>query len=204
MTIGEEILLLMLDYDTGRMNANLPARALRNAVSGALLMDLAINDRIDTDLERLVVVNPAPLHVPVLDQALERIAKDPEPRPTGHWVEAFAEEYEAVRHRLVDRLVARRVVVRRKFDQLLVMGTRHQPGNGARPARDARQRIAGVLLRDEIPAPRDVMIISIADSCDLWPGLIDPAELPMLEPKIRQIARMDLIGQAVARAIHRL
>jgi hypothetical protein len=36
ITIGEEMLLLMLDYDTGWYNTRLPPRSRRNAISGAL------------------------------------------------------------------------------------------------------------------------------------------------------------------------
>ena len=45
ITIGEETLLLMLDYDTGRYNIRLPQHSRRNAISGALLMDLALENR---------------------------------------------------------------------------------------------------------------------------------------------------------------
>ena len=55
ITVSEEILLLMLDYDTGRLSPKLPIRSLRSAISGALLMDLALNNRIDTDLQHLFV-----------------------------------------------------------------------------------------------------------------------------------------------------
>ena len=57
-TIAEEVLLLVLDDDTGKLNGKLPVHSLRNAISGALLMDLALNNRIDTDLHQLVNRRP--------------------------------------------------------------------------------------------------------------------------------------------------
>ena len=42
------------------------------ALGGALLMDLALADRIDTDLEQLFLVNPEPLG----ERVPERIAED--------------------------------------------------------------------------------------------------------------------------------
>ena len=56
LTIAEEVLLLVLDDDTGKLSASLPVHALRNAVAGALLMDLALSDRIDTDLHKLILI----------------------------------------------------------------------------------------------------------------------------------------------------
>lgn len=58
---------------------------------------------------------------------------------------------------------------------------------------------------DEIPTPRDVMIMSLADACDLWPTLIhEPEVLARFQPRIKHFARMDLIGQAVTQAIQDL
>ena len=200
ITVCEEVFLLMLDYDTGRPNARLPHRCLRTALGGSLLMDLALDDRIDTDLDGLFVVDTAPLEEPVLDRALARIAADGGHRPIDHWVGVFAEDYEAVSPLLTDRLAERGIVMRGLGGALLVMGTRHWVENGG-PVRDVRQRLAGVLLDDEVPDPRDIMIVSLADACDLWPGLLDEDSRARLGPKIAQIAQMDLIGQAVTRAI---
>ncbi len=202
ITIGEEILLLMLDYDAGRMNRKLPVYALGNAISGALLMDLAFGNRIDTDPEALFVVNPAPLGEPVQDSVLARIAADGEQRTTDHWVQLFADDYETLQPQLLDCLVARGILLRGPYDRLWVRGAHRYVTEDGRPLRDVRQRIAGVLLSDEIPDSRDIMIISLADACALWHGLTDKVGLAQLEPKIKQVAKMDLIGQAVARAMN--
>ena len=58
-------------------------------------------------------------------------------------------------------------------------------------------------MSDDIPDPRDIMIIGLVDTCSLWGGLNDEAALARLSPRIRQVARMDLIGQAVARVMNR-
>ena len=74
ITVCEEVLLLTLDHDTGRPSTWLSERSLRTALGGALLMDLALADRIDTDLDGLFVVDPAPTGEPVLKRALEHFS----------------------------------------------------------------------------------------------------------------------------------
>ena len=164
ITVCEEVFLLMLDYDTGRPSTRLPDRSLRTALGGALLMDLALADRIDTDLDGLFVVDSAPLQEPVLDRALAQIAADGRHRPIDHWVEVFADDYHAILSMLVDRLVARGIVIRGRDGMLLVMGTHRYCDESGRPLRDARQRLAGELLSDEVPDPRDIMIVSLAEA----------------------------------------
>lgn len=105
ITIGEEILLLALDDDTGRLNVALRDRRIGVAFGGALLMDLALNDRIDTDLRELFVVSSEPLGEPVLDGALARIAWERERRSTDHWVDVFADDRDAVLRQVAGRLV---------------------------------------------------------------------------------------------------
>ena len=204
LTIAEEILLLVLDEDTGKLQAGLPVHSLRNAVSGALLMELALNDRIDTDLRQLVVVNPAPLGEPVLDHALARIAEDGRSRPAGHWVGVFAEEYDTVQPQLLERLVTRGIVAWREERLLWVIDTQRYPVVDGRPLREIKRRIMDVLLSDVIPDPRDVVIICLADACALWQRLIHPRELAGLEPRIAHIVKLDLIGRSVARTIREL
>ena len=204
LTIAEEMLLLVLDEETGKLQARLPVHSLRNAIGGALLMELALHDRIDTDLHQLVVTNPAPLGELVLDRTLARIVEDGGNRPTGHWVGVFAEEYESVQPQLIDRLVERGILAWREDRLLWVFGSRRYPVVDGRPLRDVKRRMMEVLLSDVIPDPRDVVIICLADACALWDSLIHPRELAGLEPRIAQIVRLDLIGQAVTRTIREL
>ena len=204
LTIAEEILLLVLDEETGKVQARMPVHSLRNAVSGALLMELALHDRIDTDLQQFFVISPEPLGEPVLDRTLARIVAEGGNRPTSHWVGVFAEDYDSLQPQLLDRLVERGILARREGRLLWVFGSRRYPVVEGRPLRDIKRRIMEVLLSDIVPDPRDVVIICLADACALWHSLIHPRELAGMEPRIAQIVRLDLIGQSVTRTIREL
>ena len=204
LTIAEEILLLVLDEETGSVQARMPVHSLRHAVSGALLMELALHDRIDTDLQQFFVISPEPLGEPVLDRTLARIVAEGGNRPTSHWVGVFAEDYDSLQPQLLDRLVERGILARREGRLLWVFGSRRYPVVEGRPLRDIKRRIMEVLLSDIVPDPRDVVIICLADACALWHSLIHPRELAGMEPRIAQIVKLDLIGQSVTRTIREL
>ena len=80
LTFLEELLLLCLDDETGLLR---PAFApwLDTAGAGALLMDLALKNRIDTDPKRLVVVDRTATGEPLLDEALAIVAELPSGQP---------------------------------------------------------------------------------------------------------------------------
>ena len=61
LRFAEELLVLMLDEGRGEVAPGLPSHSLSLALAGAVLMDLALEDRIDTDLERLMLVDSTPL-----------------------------------------------------------------------------------------------------------------------------------------------
>lgn len=204
LTIAEEILLLVLDDETGKLNTKLPVHSLRNAVSGALLMDLAFDNRIDTDLHRLTVIDSTPLGEPVLDHALTRIAAAEEERATGYWVDLFARDHETLQPQLLHRLVTRGILSQREDRLFWIVGVRRYPTVDDRPQRDVKRRIMNTLLSDVIPDPRDIAIICLADACALWRSMIHRRELANVKQRIEQIAKMDLIGQSITQTIREL
>ena len=58
-----------------------------------------------------------------------------------------------------------------------------------------------MLFSDEIPDPRDVVIICLADACGIFRRLLSRAELSRASERIEQVSRLDLIGQAMSQAI---
>ena len=46
------------------------------------------------------------------------------------------------------------------------------------------------------------MIICLADACDIFSRLLSRPELSRASPRISQVARLDLIGQAMSQAIY--
>ena len=69
----EETLLLMLGDEDGRF-ASVPSWSLDYALAGGVLMDLALENRIDTDLENLVLIDSTPTGDNLLDPTLADIA----------------------------------------------------------------------------------------------------------------------------------
>ena len=201
ITVGKEIVLLMQDYHTGRLNANLQIDLVLNGTSGGLLMDLVLYDRIDIDVRRLFVVDTTPLEKPVLNRPLARIVDCESVRPVDHWVGKIADERETVQPKFMGQQMSGGIVVRGNFDRLLVMGTHRQLNAESASTKDDRRRTARVLLRDQIADPSDILVIGLANACGLCVGLLDQHGLGILKQKIKRIARMDLIGQVIVRSI---
>ena len=201
LTFSEEIMVLLLHDENGTF---LPVGeyTLNRALAGAVLMDLAFANRIDTDPERLTVTDSAQTGTPALDRVLNRIAGEEEVRDTRTWIETLsADEAGAIKEAALDALVARGILERREEKFLWVFRSRRYPMIDGKAEREAKKRIADVLFTDEIPHPRDVALICLADACGILRAVFEEREIKRVAPRIELLRKMDLIGREMAGAI---
>ncbi len=202
LRFAEEILLLLLNDEGGRF-ASVPKWSQDYALAGGVLMDLALDNRIDTDLENLILVDDAPTGDSLLDPTLADIAAG-EQRDARFWIERTSQRAGAIREEALSRLVSEGILEVRDDRVLWVFRSRRYPLIDGKVEREVKLRIMGVLFSNEIPDPRDVVIICLADACGIFRGLLSRQELARAADRIEQVRRLDLIGQAMSQAIHDL
>ena len=200
LRFAEEIMLLLLD-DEGERFLRVPDWSLRYALGGAVLMDLAMEDRIDTDLEKLMLVDPAPLGDDILDSVLAEIAEETETHNSRFWVERAAARSDEIREAAIDRLIQRGILERREDRFLWVFRSRRYPVIDGTAEREVKLRLLELLFSDMIPTPRDVVIICLADACGIFSEMLTRRELRHVLPRIQHLRQLDLIGQAVTAAV---
>ena len=202
----EEILLLLIDEKRGDLFP-LPAWTLSCTLAGALLMDLALENRIDTDPERLVLLDATPLDDDLLDPVLADIAQAGETHDARFWVERIAGKADAIREQALSRLVAHGILeVEEEGGSVAflpgVSRARRYPSLDREVQEDVQLRVMRILFSDDIPEPRDAMIISLAEACGVFEHLLSPAEISKaVRERIALLGRMDLIGRVLAEAI---
>ena len=200
LRFAEEVMLLLLNDEDGRF-VRVPDWSLSYALSGGVLMDLALEDRIDTDLEKLVLVSDTPLGDDLLDPTLADIVQAEDKRDARFWVERTAAWSDEIRERALARLVARGILETRDDRFLWVFRARRYPVVDGKAEREVKLRIMEVLFSNELPSPRDVVIICLADACGLLRRLLGKNELQAALARIDQVRKLDLIGQATTQAI---
>ena len=201
LTFTEEILLLLLDDKDGSFVPIAKAN-LGCAIAGAVLMDLAFADRIDTDPESLIVTDRTPTGNPILDPTLTKIAAQGEPSDTRTWIRLLSvEDAPAIREQALQSLVARGIVVQREARVMWAFRARRYPTIDGNVEQEVKLRIGDVLLSDDIPHPRDVALIGLVDACDILRDIFADRDMEQCRPRIDQLRKMDLIGRELAQAI---
>ncbi|BBK31037.1 Golgi phosphoprotein 3 GPP34 [Stella humosa] len=199
LTFVEEILLLMLDDQDGRL-VDLPRSAMNGVIAGAVLMDLAMHDRIDSDLQELRVVNKTPTGDPLLDGTLASLS-GAEGRSSSAWVEDVARDADDLRERALARLVSRGILRKEEGRFLWVFHTRRYPIIDDREQREVKARLRELVLSNEIPDPRDVVLVCLVEAAGLWDLLLTEAEQDKAADRIAQLRKMDLVGQAMTQVV---
>ena len=203
LSLPEELILVLLNEQNGYFH-QVPGWDLNCAVVGAVLAELSLLSRIDTDMDSLHLVDETETGDPALDPVLKEIATDPVRRNAQYWIERLVLHAESAIDLTLDRLVALRVLERHNGDFYTLAPTRlHAERRGGSREGTAGQfikaRIGEVILTDSIPAPRDVIIISLVNTCDVLRFIFELDE--EAEKRIEDICRMDLIGRSIAEAV---
>jgi hypothetical protein len=199
LTFTEEIVLLALDDQTGAQ-LPLPVTALAYGLAGAVLADLAVAGKIDTDEKKLVVLDATPTGDPLLDPWLALIAEDKTVHPVAHWLSVLADRQREIEQPALDRLIERGILKRQDKKILWVIGMRRYPTVDGHERTEVRTRLGQLILGDDIPDPRDAILISLLRGCWLTDKIFEGPEFAAREQRLATLAKMDLVGREVAAA----
>jgi len=200
LTLAEELILLILDDDTGKVVTE-SLIGINYALAGSILMDLALRSKIDTDLENLLVVDPTPTGIDGLDEFLDKINSSEETHSTSHWVSLFSFYGPDIQKNALDMLVDRGILKQEEKKVLWVFGARRYPVIDDKEEKEVKHRIIHLLLSEDIPTPHDVVLMCLADTCNLLPHILSNKEIEYHRTRIDQIKHLDLIGQEVSKSI---
>ena len=164
-------------------------------------MDLALENRIDTDARRLFLIDPSPVGDALLDPMLSEIAQASREHDALYWVEHATHHADEIRETALARLVDNGVLGLSDDRVLRIFGTRHYPLANEEAERDLIRRIRETLLSDAIPDPRDIVIVTLADGCGLIGHILSAEEMAGAAVRIELVRKLELIGRAFLNAM---
>ncbi|MDE0652818.1 MAG: GPP34 family phosphoprotein [bacterium] len=195
----EESMLLLL-RDEGGSFVRMPTASMRLAIAGAVLTELFDANRVDTDRQHLFLVDDAPTGDELLDPTLAEIAAA-ERQHVRYWIQHVAERADVIRAGALGRLIGKGILTERERRFLRMFRTRQYPSVDGDVCQEVRRRVVAVLRSDEFAAPRDVLLICLADACGIFRKLLSRRERARLNRRIKHVASRILIGRTMAQEI---
>ena len=201
LRLTEELLLLIMDAHSGGIQNSLKPHQQDAVMAGAVLMDLALENRIDTDPERLSLIDSTPVGDDLLDPTLLDIAGEAEARDTGYWIQRTAGRGGAILEKALQRLIDHGILEPEvnglAFPSRSVARAHRYPDIDGQPMEDVQSRVMATLFSENIPEPRDVIIIGLAAACGVFESLLSREELTDVSGRIDDISRLDLMGRTI-------
>lgn len=203
LTLPDELILMLLDEETGFFH-QIPGWNLNCALVGAVLAELSLQERIDTDMQSLMLLDSRETGDPILDPILKEIAAETTTRNTSFWIERLAHYGETISDETLERLVARKILEHHDGD----FWTFARPGpwldldSYQEPLSQftfVKSRIGRAVFNNEIPDPRDILLVCLVNTCDIFRFIYQLDEDS--EERISYICQMDLIGRCIAEAV---
>ncbi|MYH59630.1 MAG: cytochrome P450 [Boseongicola sp. SB0675_bin_26] len=203
LNLVDEFVLTLFNESTGYFH-QVPGWNMNCAIIGAVLAELSLLSRIDTDMTSLHLLDPTETGDPALDPILKEIVESESNRDTRFWVERLVAHAESVISLTLERLLSLKILEHHDGEFYTLAATElHSALHGAPQEGTVGQfvkaRISAIVLTDSIPDPRDAIIVGLANACDVLRFMFDlDAEA---ERRIEQICNLDLIGRTVAEAV---
>ncbi len=200
LTFPEEIMLMVLEDEDGKI-LHVPELSMRCVLSGAVLMELALRNKIDTDLSKLVVIDSTPTGDEMLDPTLAMIIEAGEENNAKFWVEKCALNADSIKKMALNRLVEKKILEKADDRFLWVFRTRRYPVIDGKVEQEVKLRIMDLLFSDKLPGPRDIVIISLVEASGIFKHILSESEHRKCLNRIKQIRNMDLLGRAVTNSV---
>jgi len=194
LTLPEELMLLALDDAQGTVVQNAQGPLKMGLVSAALT-ELTLTGKIRLDEQQnVVVVNPIPTGDSLLDEVMNRIARDRQPRAAVSWLQVLPAQISNLEDRVLQKLVQRgalRVEESRRF--FVIRETRFPQQNSAFE-RSARNRLRDVVLNGAQPDERTMALIGLVKMCDLIETVFPSSEWERARRRIDELTHPQFAG----------
>lgn len=200
LALHQEMLLLAIN-DEGAIEYTAGTSTFRLALVGACLVELALKEKIDVDLDEVRLRSSEKTGDLALDLIIERLAEHSTPQRLQFWLSTLQETAQTITQLTLQSLCDRGILELRESRFLWVLSTRRYPITDGTEKKEAKLRIMEVLLGDEIPSPEDSVLIGLAHAGGLLEAFLTTREIARLEDRLTQVANLDLTAGLVGQAI---
>ena len=197
-----------MDAESGDIHYSLPAHQRDAVMAGAVLLDLALENRIDMDPTRLFVTDSTPLGDDLVDPILAAISSESSEHDTAYWLELTAKQGDEIRERTLERLVQQGIVEEQTNGTLVLTAKvnrtqRYQSEDGT-TVENVQSRVMSTLYSDEIPDSRDTVIIGLAGASGVFESMLIRDEYEEVRDRIEALSQLDLMGQTIRECIRNI
>ena len=197
LSLAEELLLLSLRDDKGTV-VNSASMGLPFGLAGAVLMELALQEKIRIEGKKLVAAPAGETGDPILDECLNLIRAAARPKTIQSWVSRLSDR-KSIQRGYLDRLVQKHILRREEHRILWVFPAERFPTSNPLEELDVRRRLRQVAFSAADPEPRTRLLVSLVRACELTGEVFpDRDERKKAKKRLTELAKAEAFGKAVS------
>lgn len=202
LSFAEEICLLALDEESGKFTIPSKDVVLHTVLIGAALIELSFLKRIDTDQDDIHLLDSTPTGNSVLDTVLDYVTRmNLDGYKIYHCLKILTPKAKELEEKAINELLKKKILekVDKKF--LWISAGQRYPVIDNKKIENVETRLKEIILSDEIPEPREAVLISLVHACDLFKEILSPKELTRSKERIENLSKLELVSREILNQI---
>lgn len=197
LTLAEELLLLSLRDDKGTVLCS-ASIGLPYGLAAAVLMELAIKEKIRIDGKKLVAAPAGDTGDAILDECLGLLRASARPKTIAGWMTRLGGR-KSIQRTYLDRLVQKRILRREEHRILWVFSADRFPTADPLEELEVRRRLRQTAFTAAAPDAHTRLLASLVQACGLTGEIFpDRDERRKAKKRFAELAKDEAFGKAVA------
>ncbi|MFC3418739.1 GPP34 family phosphoprotein [Salinicoccus hispanicus] len=201
-TIAEALLLLATDDEKGtQVNG---ADSIEYGLTGAILSELTLMERIELQEDKVVVVDRTPTEVPYFETVLDEMEKAKKPEKIEYWMDRLPFKMHNIKKEIIQSLVDKGILKEESKKFLFVFKWKHHPEADGRAEEEIRNRLQRIVFKDETPDPLAGILLNLIKICNLTAEVFGEEKQETAEKRIEKIAAESEYDVAINKSIEEM
>ena len=199
LNLIDQLTLLALDDEKGTLLAD--STSFSYATAGALIMELALDERIDLSGNKVVLKDKTKTGDNIVDTYFESIIESKKDRKINYWVEKFGNKADKIKRDTIDKLIENRILEKKEDKILWIFSYNKYPAQNSRPENQLRQRLYDIIVHGHRPELKESMLLNLIESCGLGKEVFGKEQVKTFKKRLKSINEYDHLGGAISKSV---
>ena len=198
LNLIDQLTLLALDDKKGTLVTD--SIAFAYALGGALVMELALEHRIDLSGKKIIIKDSSPTGDPMIDTYFNKIKASKKEKSLRSWVELLGNESNRIKEGTLDKLIKKRILEKKEDKILWIFSYNKYPTQNSRSENHLRARLYDIIVNSHRPEVKEVMLLNLIDVCNLGREVFGKEHSKTFKKKIKVINEYDHISSEISKS----
>lgn len=202
MNLIDQLTLLALDDTKGTFVTS--SMAYNYALAGAVIMELALENRIDLSGDKVRIKDKSKTGDRIIDMYFDQILQSKKERSMKTWVERIGNKASHIKNETIEKLIDQGILERKEDKILWIFTVNKFPTKNARPENHLRRRLYDVVVNHHHPELKEIMLLNLVAACDLEKEVFGKAQAKNFKKRMKTINESDQFSKEISKSVREI